>query len=201
MSATTKSHLWTRGLLLLSVLFCVWGISLIVSANRLQAEVSVDVGLVSRLNELKQSISELEGALAEGKSEAASASPDLGWQQLRAEYRARAEAFDLNRPEIQEIRPLLVKVDSLVARMDRIYLGTLASQEERASHVRAEADFREARRQAIDEVESATQTVRRHLTVLSENLAAKWRYLNEVAVVSSMRKKRWSTSTTNHLCV
>jgi PAS domain-containing protein len=170
MPTAFKAPLWTRLILLLPLLFVVWSIWLIVSVNRLQQDVTSKVVLISKLNELKLSLREMEQGITGGRQGLETATPDTRWQALMDNYRRRAAA--INSGEAAQIPTFLAEIDA----------APVVEAEKRG----AEAEFRAALNHSVDEADGAIASARQHLSGLSSALASKWRQLNVLVVISCL---------------
>lgn len=163
-------------LVILPILFIVWGISLKVSVDRLRGEVSACVGLVGRLDALDQSIVEL-GAALNGTEPL----PKGRWQDLYTSYRTRASAFDFNDENVRLISDRLTLTDSLVSEANNTYMRGLGLESKNAN-----GESSEAVHQASNAVKEAIRIVRGRLGMLSASLTAKWQHLNALVYISCL---------------
>jgi PAS domain S-box-containing protein len=184
MPTAFKAPLWTRLILLLPLLFVVWSIWLIVSVNRLQQDVTSKVILISKLNELKLSLREMEQGITGGRQGLETATPDARWQALMDNYHRRAAA--INPSEAAQIPTFLAEIDAAVLKMDEIFRRALSSPVVEAEKRGAETEFRAALNHSVDEADGAIASAREHLSRLSSALASKWRQLNVLVVISCL---------------
>lgn len=184
MSNAFKAPLWTRLVLVLPLLFIIWGIWLIVSVNTLQAEVTANVTLISRLNELGFSLRELEKGLGEIKPGEDVAASRARWQSLVENYQQRAVAVNANDASLAS--PQLAGINADVALMGQTFNRVLSSASPSAERATQVASFRASLKHSIDEVDSAVRFARQRLSQLSLNLASKWRQLNLLVIISCL---------------
>lgn len=179
-----KAPLWAKLMLALPLLFIIWSLSLIVSVNGLQRDVTGKVVLVGGLNGLELSLHALEKEVRASQRSGARQPSHARWKALVADYRRNAALVFAH--EYPLIAPPLAELDTTLAKMDQIYnqeLSPAVSDTERAI---SENEFRAALINSLDGVESAIREIRRSLSQHSTELAAKWRQLNLLVVISCL---------------
>jgi PAS domain S-box-containing protein len=187
MRTILKSQVWTYAILVLPLLFITWSVSLIISVNGLQSDVSYSVGLINKLNALEYSVRELDkGEISNRKQTAADSSADQ-WPQLYANYRQQRARFDQNDLEYQDLRASLNAIDFAATRMEKIHTSALSmSPQGEAEREKFETEFQQLQEEAITALNTATQTIRRHMAQLSLTLALRWRELNILVALSCL---------------
>jgi PAS domain S-box-containing protein len=184
MPTAVKAPLWTRLVLLLPLLFIIWCISLIVSVNQLQTDVTGKVILISKLNGLELSLRDLEKGMTDSRPGLEPGAALQRWQTLTDGYRRRAAA--INQGEAALIPTFLARVDSSVREMEQAFNRAFSLPFVDAERRAGEAEFRAALNHSIDEVDGAVESLRLRLSQLSTALAAKWRQLNALIVISCL---------------
>ncbi|MBI3949910.1 MAG: PAS domain S-box protein [Acidobacteria bacterium] len=175
---------WALFLLLLASLYSAWSIAMIFSVNQRQQVVSNELKLIAQLNKLDQAMSELETWVRQNQQGTTDGSFEARWRQLSSNYRAQVDAFDWNHQSVHDIRASLMRLDSVITRMDRIRAPSPGSALGQAETKKLEAQFLRETNRALEEVDGTIQTARRHLTNHSLDLAANWGSLKVLAATS-----------------
>jgi PAS domain S-box-containing protein len=175
---------WTLFVMLLALLFSLWSLTLVSAINQQQRTVGNDVGLITKLSGLEQSIREFGTWITESQQETAADATEARWRLLYSSYRAQAEAFDPNDSTVQGIQEYLIQIDSSVSRMDKIHASIIGSRSQQAETESLQAEFHAEMNHAIGAVRETVYAIRGRLAIISLDLAAKWGSLRVLAASS-----------------
>jgi PAS domain S-box-containing protein len=172
MKRTFASPVWMRVILALAVVLIAWSIALIASVKQQQSDLSLDIGLINRLNSVAQAIRDLEKNFTE-----ATPNTETVWRSLYGTYRFRRATFDPGDPLTRDLQPNLIRIDSLLIRSDRLHADFLLAAADPALRKSLEADFRREISAATAEAQNAVQLIRARSERISATLAQKWNHL------------------------
>ncbi|MCG3117944.1 MAG: hypothetical protein ALAOOOJD_00069 [bacterium] len=173
------SAIWPRVILVLALVFLAWSIKLIVSVKHQQAEFRHDVGLIDKLSGVAQAVRALEtGLVASG--------PDSvwKWRTLYNDYRTRRAEFDPGDPVIHDLQLNLIRLDSIVIRIDGLRAYFLQAANEPVLQKNWEADFRRELNAATTELQNAIQKVRWNIEPIAVAMAGNWNALFVLVLVA-----------------
>lgn len=173
------STIWPRVILVLALIFMAWSLKLIVAVKRQQAELRHDVGLIDKLNGVAQAVRALETGLV-------TSGPDSvwKWRSLYSDYRTRRAEFDPGDPVIHDLQLNLIRLDSIVIRIDGLRAYFLQAANEPLLQKSLEADFYRELNAATAELQKTIQTIRWKTAPIVVAMAGNWNILFVLVLVA-----------------
>ena len=177
------SRIWIWLVMAAAVGFTARGVTLIVSADREQAEMKSLVELIAQLNGLEQSLREFEKGITPAELLPGERSESDLWDELLAQELRRADRVRSANPG-PNVGQALADVEASVGRLGEIRRGVLDARSASADVTPLEIRYHREMDHAIDVVKAAVSALRSRLAAMSVDLAVEWRQLTLLVWVS-----------------
>lgn len=174
------SRIYAIVVVILSLLFVIWSVTLIRSVKKQRDDVSNHVAAITQINAVNHAILELQTIYLEDKYRTNS-----NWESGLETYTKTVNSFRERNTHSTEMENYIYSLDSIVRRAVVIHTAIYSEVKQSETEInQLETEFKSELNEALELNDTTTDAIRKKLSKYSTELAWKWTWLNVLVMFS-----------------